>query len=440
MAAADGVPVEAVVMADVALVLLAGVVVAWVSRRLRQPPVVGEIAVGIMLGPSVLGLLGADLPEVIFPEAALPMLSSVAQIGLVVFMFLAGWEFDYARLRGGGRTVGTLAVLSMAVPFAVGAGTALLLRGYRPEDVSPGEFALFLGTALSITAFPVLARIIKDEGLSRKRVGTMAMACAAAGDVAAWCLLVMVVALADAGGSGSFVAILVWSGAYGAAMLLLVRPLLHRGVEYLVRKGDMGTALAVIVAGAFLSSFATSWVGIHAIFGAFAFGLIMPRQHAPAVLEQVRIPLERIAALFLPVFFIVTGLSVDIGTLGWAGFVALTLVMVAAVTGKFAGAAVPAKLSGMSWREAGAFGTLMNTRGLTEIVILGVGLEVGLIGGELFTILVLMALLTTVMAGPLLRLLRASDLRQSAAPTGSPARPVTPDCDESGSADAVERS
>ncbi|MFT2018698.1 cation:proton antiporter [Streptomyces sp. 796.1] len=422
MAAAP--PIESIVLADIALVLLAGTVMVKLGKRLRQPPVVGEITVGLMLGPSVLGLLPGDIPGMLFPGEALPMLSIVAQVGLVLFMFLAGMELDVTLLRGKGRAVSAMAGLSLAVPFALGAGAAALLYGrYGTGDVSHGVFALYLGTAFSITAFPVLARIIRDGGLSRTRVGALAMACAALGDVLAWCLLAVVVAVAQTGGVSRSASVIAWSVAYGLVMFLAVRPLAHRVVTRLSRDGDHGMLTTLVVSGVFLSSCATSWIGIHAIFGAFVFGMVMPRDALPGQLGQVAVSLEKVSALFLPVFFVITGLSVDVGALGWAGLLALLLIVAVAMVGKFAGAALPARLSGMSWREAGAFGTLMNTRGLTEIVILDIGRELGLISDQMFTMMVLMALLTTVVASPLLRALRMWPPAPAAAAGGGLPRP-----------------
>lgn len=409
MASADGLPLEAVVVADVAIVLLAGTAMVALSRRLRQPPVVAEIATGIMLGPSLLGLLPGDLPQRIFPDDARPMLSAIAQIGLLLFMFLAGWELDLSRLRGRGRAVGGMAGFSMAVPFLLGLGAAgVMFSRHAGDGVDASTFALYVGTAFSITAFPVLARIIRDGRLSETRVGTTAMACAAIGDVVAWCVLVLVVALAEAGGPGQFVQVVLLSVAYGLLMALLVRPLLTALLARSDRRGHAASLLVVIASGVFLSSYVTSWIGIHAIFGAFAFGLVMPRGTGPALARAVAAPMEKVAALLLPVFFIVTGLSVDIGALGWSGMWMLLLIVVTAVVGKFCGAALPARLSGMGWREASVFGALMNTRGLTEIVILDVGRQLGIIDNELFTMMVLMALVTTAMAGPFLHLARVA--------------------------------
>jgi Kef-type K+ transport system membrane component KefB len=401
------VPVEAVVLADVAVVLTVSALLVRLSRRLRQPAVVAEIAAGLLLGPSLLGLLPGDLPDQLFPAEARAPLSAIAQLGVVLFMFMAGWELDSRRLRGTGRALGSVATLSMAVPFVLGAGAATVLYGSQaPAGVSKGVFVLYLATAFSITAFPVLARIIRDRGLSDTRTGVMAMACAAMCDVAAWCVLVLVTAAAGAGQASGFLTVLGLTLGYAAVMILVVRPLLRRALQ---RSAGRGGTLVLITAGALLSSYATSWIGVHALFGAFAFGLVMPRRDAGAgdLHQSVAVPLDRAVALMLPVFFVITGLSVDVGALGWSGALALLLVLVVAMAGKYAGTAVPARLSGMSWREAGVFGTLMNTRGLTEIVILGIGGQLGLISPKLFTIMVLMALITTAMAGPLLRLLGA---------------------------------
>ncbi|MCT2590309.1 cation:proton antiporter [Streptomyces sp. N2-109] len=414
-------------MADIAIVLIAGAVVVRLSRRLRQPPVVAEIATGIMLGPSVLGLLPGDLPQQLFPTDARPALSVIAQVGLVFFMFLAGWELDFTRLHGRGKAVATLAGLSMAVPFALGAGAAaLLFDRYGGGDVQLSTFILFLSTAFSITAFPVLARIIKDGGLSGTKVGTMAMACAAIGDVLAWCVLVLVVAVSQADGAGRFVAVLALTVAYALLMACVVRPLLRTLISRSARSSRPvagGMYLALIASGVFLSAWVTSWIGIHAIFGAFAFGLAMPRTVSREVHEHVAAPLSKIVSLLLPVFFIVTGLTVDLGTLAPSGLLILLFLLAVAVVGKLAGAGLPARMSGMSWREAGAFGILMNTRGLTELVVLDIGRQLGVINADMFTMMVILAVVTTAMAGPALQLLGVT--AQPSAPEAPLANPDT---------------
>ncbi|MFD4630164.1 cation:proton antiporter [Streptomyces sp. NPDC058284] len=420
MATGKALPLEAIVLIDVAIVLLAGAAMARLARRLHQPPVVAEIAAGLLLGPSLLGLLPGDLPARVFPADARPLLGAVAQVGLVLFMFLAGWELDLTRLRGRGRAVGAVAALAMAVPFALGAGAAALLYSTRAgPGVGGGTFVLYLGTAFSITAFPVLARIIHDGGLTTSRAGTLAMACAAIGDVAAWCVLVLVAAVAGTGGSGEFFLVLALTAGYGIVMAFGVRPLLARLLRGAVR-AERSTLLVLIVSGVFVSAFVTSWIGIHAIFGAFAFGLAMPRRRAAELHHLLEVPLEKVSALLLPVFFVVTGLSVDVRALGVCGLPALALIVVCAVAGKFAGAALPARVAGLGWREATAFGALMNTRGLTELVILQVGRELGLISAQMFTMMVVMALVTTAMAGPLLRALGMSAPAGGAGPERAP--------------------
>jgi K+:H+ antiporter len=401
-------PQAALVLADVAIVLLAAAAMTRLGRWLAQPPAVAEIAAGIVLGPSVLGLPPGDLPARIFPASTTPLLSGIAQIGLVLFMFLTGWELDLGALRSRRRAVGSLAALAMAVPFAVGLGAAVLLYSrVNAGRMGEGAFVLYLATAFSITAFPVLARIIRDGPVARTRVGATAMACAAAGDVAAWCLLVLVVAVVAGGGTSRFFHVIALTAAFGALLWVAVRPVLGRLMRRAARGTGAGTgALTVLIAcGALLSAYATSWIGINIIFGAFAFGLAMPRREAPDLRHQVAVPLEKAASLFLPVFFILTGLSVNIRTLGRSGVLALLFIVVTALAGKFAGSSVPARLSGMSWRDSAAFGALMNTRGLTEIVVLTIGRDLRVISPRMFTMMVVMALLTTAMAGPLLRVL-----------------------------------
>ena len=407
MASSTVLPHAALILADVAIVLLAAVAMTRLGRWLAQPPAVAEIAAGIVLGPSVLGLLPGNLPVRIFPASTTPLLSAVAQIGLVLFMFLAGWELDLGILRSRRTAVGSLAALAMAIPFAVGLGAAVLLYSrVNAGHLGKGAFVLYLATAFSITAFPVLARIIQDSPAARTRVGATAMACAAAGDVAAWCVLVLVVAVVGGGGTSRFFQVIVLTLAFGVFLCVAVRPILRQLMRRAARRAAGTSALTALIAcGALLSAYATSWIGINIIFGAFAFGLAMPRREVPDLRHEVAVPLEKAASLFLPVFFILTGLSVNIRSLGWSGAVALLFIVATALAGKFAGASIPARLSGMSWRDSTAFGALMNTRGLTEIVVLTIGLDLKVISPRMFTMMVMMALVTTAMAGPLLRIL-----------------------------------
>ncbi|MBC3840108.1 cation/H(+) antiporter [Streptacidiphilus sp. 4-A2] len=411
MASPDALSVQSVVLADIAVVLALCALMVRLGRRLHQPPVVAEIAAGLMLGPSLLGLLPGHLVQHIFPADARPSLSSIAQFGLALFMFMTGWELDPRRLRGSGRALGSIAVLAMAVPFVLGGGTAALLyHSQAPHGVRAEVFVLFMATAFSITAFPVLARIIRDQGLSQTRIGAMAMSCAAICDVAAWCVLVLVTAVAGSGGKLGFLKVLALTVGYTAVMALVVRPLLRRALRNFSGREDRGVLLVLLVTGLLLSAFATAWIGLDSIFGAFAFGLVMPRQYdspktAVALQQHIAAPLDKAAGILLPVFFAVTGLSVEVTKLGWSGLGVLLIALATAVVGKLTGTAIPARLNGMSWRDAGLFGTLMNTRGLTELVVLTIGSQLGLIPPNLFTVMVLVALATTAMAGPLLRLL-----------------------------------
>ncbi|MEV6120473.1 cation:proton antiporter [Streptomyces sp. SID8352] len=405
-------PPDCVALADVAIAVLAGAALIRATRRLRQPAVVWEIATGIMLGPSLLGLLPGDLDTYLFPMAQRPTLTAMSELGLLFFMFLAGWEMNPRLLRSGRSAVATTALSAMAVPFVMGAGLALLLAGDHRGQTPTSTFVLYFGTTMAITAFPVLARILHDTGLGRTQAGVLSLTCAAIGDGIAWCLLIVVVAVASADGAGQVWQTLLMAAVLGAVLFGLVRPLLARWAARTERdeaagKEGPGGSRAFLLAGSFalLCGCATAWIGIHPILGAFAAGLVMPRTVGPRTREAVEVPLARVSALLLPVYFIVTGLSVDLKAIGWTGAWELCLIMVVAVAGKLLGSVIPARSFGVPWREAGALGILMNTRGLTELVVLGIGHDLGVIDDQLFSIMVIMALLTTAMAGPLLRLI-----------------------------------
>ncbi|MFF8971231.1 cation:proton antiporter [Streptomyces sp. NPDC014995] len=397
---------QATAFAGIAVILVAGTLLARLARRVRQPAVIGEITAGILLGPSLLGLLPGDLTQRLFPDEVRPLLSMVAQIGLLLFMFTVGWELDGASMGRNKRSVVGVTAGSILAPLALGMGVALLL--YDNHSVVNGEkvplfsFVLYLGVSMSITAFPVLARILKDNNLSRTRIGALALTSAAFGDVLAWCLLAGVVAIVTASGPSGFTDTLWMSAGYGAVMVGVVRPLLARAVVRVAKKGSGACLAALVTAGLLLSAYTTSKIGIHPIFGAFAFGLVMPRKPARMLEERMLRPLQHAGELMLPVYFIVTGLSVDIAAVSPTGWAELGLVLAAAIVGKLFGAGLPARSFGLSWRESTGVGVLMNTRGLTELIILGVGLSLGVLDDTLFTVMVLMALITTAMTGPLL--------------------------------------
>ncbi|MGQ4485690.1 cation:proton antiporter [Streptomyces sp. SAS_281] len=386
----------AVLLADIALIIAVARVAGRLARRLGQPSVTGEIAVGVLLGPT---LLDGAVSAALFPTEVRPYLGAVANLGLVLFMFVIGLEFDFARLRGSGRVTGATVLGSTLVPFALGVLLgAYLLRSYDPADRP--AFVLFIGVAVSVTAFPVLARILADRGMNGTWLGAVALSAAAFCDLAAWTTLAGLQALAGAGGAHPWLVLLVLP--YALVLFLGVRPLLAR---YLARRGS-GTPLSagdvtVVVSGALGSAAVTQLLGLHFVIGAFLFGLAMPRLHTAAHDGLLR-RTEHTTTLLLPVYFIVAGLKVDLSGIGIEGLVQLAWIMVVAVTGKFAGTWLGARSQGVPARGSAVLASLMNTRGLTELVALGVGLEAGLVDERLYSLFVVMAVVTTVMTGPLL--------------------------------------
>ncbi|NUP21380.1 MAG: cation/H(+) antiporter [Streptomyces sp.] len=397
----------ATMLLGIGVILLVGAALGALARRLGQPKVIGEITAGIVLGPSLLGLLPGDLTERLFPADVRPLLSAVSQVGLVLFMFVVGWEFERRLIRPYARLAAGVSLSSIVLAFALGVAAAVVL--YPHHDTVAGHhisftaFATFMGTAMSVTAFPVLARILTENRLMDTRIGALSLASAAIDDVLAWCLLAYVSALVSSDGDYAGLArIGALSVGYVALMFLVVRPLVARLVWRWAAMERWSVLLAVLCAGVFASSWLTSWIGIHQIFGAFLFGFIMPREPRRVLAANLRRPLDDVSVVLLPVFFIVTGLGVDLGALTGTDVLALALVITVACAGKLLGAIVPARLSGLSWRESKDLGVLMNTRGLTELIILNAAVSLGVLDGRMFTMLVIMALVTTAMAAPLL--------------------------------------
>lgn len=399
----------------IAIVIVVARVAGMLARKVRQPAVVGEIIAGILLGPSFLGLFGDDLPERLFPLEVRPFLGIIAQLGLIIFMFIVGLELDMNLIRGKGRLAAVTSLSSVVLPFSLGiAASGVLHEAYgvvNGEEVDWLHFALFLGASMSVTAFPVLARILTERRMHRTRIGVLTLACAAVDDILAWSLLAAVLAVVGAGHLDPQWVVL-FTLLYGAGMIVLVRPLLGRLVARYQAQGRLTPdVLAALLAGTLVSSFLTSEIGIHAIFGAFFFGAIIPREGAHQLFHEILERLEQMTViLLLPVFFVVTGLNVDVWGLGADGIGYLALALLVACTGKFVGASLAARSQGVPARQAMALGVLMNTRGLTELVILSIGREVGILNTEMFTILVVMAVVTTVITEPLLRLLYPDDL------------------------------
>lgn len=395
---------------------------ALLFRRIGQPPVIGEITLGILLGPSLLGWISPEAQHWLFPAESLPYLSVLGNLGLLSFMFLVGLELDLSALRGHSRTAVVVSQAGIALPLGLGTLLALgMYDTFAPTGVDKLPFVLFIAVSMSITAFPVLARILTDRGLYATPLGSLAMACAAVDDVSAWCLLALVAAVGTSGSPEQAAMTALWSLVFVAAMMYLVRPVLARLVRRAGRVAE-STVLVVVFGGLCLSAFVTDGIGIHALFGAFFFGVVTPRGSRAVELSAARLRAFTVPVL-LPLFFVSTGLRTDVSLLTgdtqqwlWAG-----AVFAVAVIGKWGGSTAAARLSGESWREAMSIGALMNCRGLTELVVLNVGLELGLIGPDLFTILVLMALITTALTSPALTWFRRTPTSE---PTVSLREPV----------------
>lgn len=387
------------------------------ERWLGQPAVSGEIVAGLLLGPSVLGAVWPAAQAFVLPAAAAPHLGMVAKLGVVLFMFLVGLELDPGVLRGRAHTTLAVAHASMLVPFLAGAALALGLFGrYGVPGTSFTVFSLFLGVSMAVTAFPVLARILAARGWSSTPLGATALACAAVGDASAWVLLAFVSGVArSALGAAARTALLVV--AHGLAVALVARPLVERlAAREERREGPVSpTVLAVVFGGMLLSAVATEAIGIHALFGAFVFGALVP--HDGRLAAQIRSRTEDlVVVLLLPVFFAFTGMRTHVGLVSTGADLAWFAAIVGVASfGKIAGTFGAARLLGVPRREAGILGVLMNTRGLMELVVLDVGLEMGVLSPTLFTMLVGMAVLTTLTTPVFLSRVREPALRSTTA-------------------------
>jgi Kef-type K+ transport system membrane component KefB len=401
----------AFIILDIAVIIVVARLFGRLARKLNQPAVIGEIVAGIALGPSLLGLLPGDVDGLLFPAEVIPYLNILAKLGLVLFMFIVGLELDMALIRGRGQRAGVISLSSIVLPFALGAAATLLLHPLHDtvdgKKVSLLALMLFMGVAMSITAFPVLARILTDRGMHRTSVGVIALAAAAIDDVVAWTLLAFVYAVASGNSPLAVVRIVALTAVFAAVMFLIVKPLLARMPDWYKSSGRITPDIfAVVLVGILLSALATERIGIHEIFGAFVFGAIMPREGAQEFTREVLERLEQISvSLLLPIFFVIAGFGVDLTKFRDVGLIwQLLLILTVAIVGKFVGAFVGAQLQRMPTRQSAAVGVLMNTRGLTELVILLVGKQLGVLDTAMFTMMVVMALLTTIMTGPLLQI------------------------------------
>ncbi len=374
------------------------------SRKFKQPSVIGEIVAGILLGPSLLGYFFPEAQEWLFPASSLANLTALSQIGLILFMFIVGMELDIKILKNKAHSAVVISHASIVFPFFLGMILAYhLYDNYAPANVDFLPFTLFLGIAMSVTAFPVLARILQERNLTRTPLGALVITCAAADDITAWILLAMIVAISKAGTPVYALMTIGLSFLYILGMIFVVSPFLKRLASvYSSRENLTRTAVALVLLILFSSAYSTEIIGIHALFGAFLAGVVMPSDGN--LKRMIGEKIEDISViLFLPIFFAITGLKTKITLLNDSSlWMVLLIVIVLAVIGKFLGSAIAARLSGSNWEDSLSIGALMNTRGLMELVVLNIGYDLGILSPTLFAIFVLMALLTTLSTGPAL--------------------------------------
>lgn len=397
----------AVFILQVIIIIAVCQVFAYAFRKMGQPAVIGEMVAGIALGPSLLGAVAPNFSAFIFPVTSLGNLQLVAQVGLILFMFLIGMELDMNLVK---KKAGTAVLISNAgiiVPYGLGIGLAYFMyKDYAPEHVPFYAFALFIGIAMSITAFPVLARIIRERGITNTKLGVIAMTSAAADDVAGWCLLALVIAVAKAGSLATSLYTIIAAVCYALIMLMVVRPLLRKlsqqkTEDKLIKRSTIALVFVVML----LSAYTSEVIGIHALFGAFLAGVCMPAEWSfrKLIIDKI----EDVAlVMLLPLFFVFTGLRTQVGLLNDPALWGMcAVIIIVAIAGKFGGSAAVARISGESGYTSLSIGALMNTRGLMELVILNIGYDLGILTPKVFTMMVLMAIVTTFMTSPILSLL-----------------------------------
>ncbi|TDQ79951.1 cation:proton antiporter [Sphingobacterium yanglingense] len=397
----------AILLAQIVTIIIAARIMGWVCIKIKQPVVIGEMLAGIILGPSLLGLHFPEISAVLFPIDSLSNLQFLSQIGLILFMFIIGMELDLSVLKNKAHDAVVISHASIVIPFTMGVGLAYFLyQYYAPANVEFLSYSLFIGISLSITAFPVLARIIQERGLQKSKLGALVITCAAADDITAWCILAVVIAIVKAGAATSAIYTVLLAVAYVLVMIKIVRPFLLRVGEVNSSKDSLGKReVAIFFIVLLLSAFATEVIGIHALFGAFMAGAIMPEstRFRSMFIEKI----EDVAVLLLlPLFFVFTGLRTQIGLLNeLEHWLIAGVIILVAVIGKFVGSALAARFVGQSWKDSLSIGALMNTRGLMELIVLNIGYDLGVLSAELFSMMVLMALVTTFMTGPSLDLI-----------------------------------
>ncbi len=394
----------ALLLAQIVTIILVARLFGWICMKIKQPSVIGEMIAGIVLGPSLVGMYFPEFSAFLFPKESLGNLQFLSQIGLILFMYIVGMELDLSVLRKKAHDAVVISHASIIIPFALGIGLSYFIyKEFAPEGIQFTSFALFIAIAMSITAFPVLARIVQERNLQKTKLGTVVITCAAADDITAWCILAAVIAIVKAGSFESSLYVILMAIAYVFFMIKIVRPFLKRIGDLQAGKSTINKPMvAIFFLTLILSAYATEVIGIHALFGAFMAGAIMPENAKFRTLFIDKV--EDVAlVLLLPLFFVFTGLRTQIGLLNdghlWitAGFIILT-----AVVGKFAGSALTAKFLGINWKESLTIGALMNTRGLMELIVLNIGYDLGVLSPQIFAMMVIMALFTTFMTGPAL--------------------------------------
>lgn len=392
----------AILLLQIITIIIVARIFGWIFKKIGQPSVIGEIIAGIFLGPSVVGLYLPEYSALLFPTASLGNLGFLSQIGLILFMFVIGMELDLKVLKNKANDAVVISHASIIIPFALGIGLSYFIyQKFAPTGVAFLSFSLFMGIAMSITAFPVLARIVQERGIHKTRLGTIVITCAAADDITAWCLLAAVIAIVKAGSFTSSLYIIVLASVYVAIMLFIVKPFLKKiGDLYATKDNLSKPVVAIFLLTLIISSYCTEVIGIHALFGAFITGAIMPdiSKFRSLFIEKV----EDVAViLLLPLFFVFTGLRTQIGLINDPYLWKITgSIILVAVVGKFLGSALAAKFVGQNWQDSLTIGALMNTRGLMELIVLNIGFDLGVLSGEVFTMMVIMALITTFMTGP----------------------------------------
>jgi Kef-type K+ transport system membrane component KefB len=392
----------AVLLLQIITIIITARIFSWLCNKINQPVVIGEIIAGIVLGPSLIGRYFPGLSSSLFPANSLPNLQFLSQVGLILFMFVVGMELDLKVLKNKAHEAVVVSHASIILPFALGMGLAFFTyRAFAPQGIKFLSFSLFMGISMSITAFPVLARMVQERGIHKTHVGALVITCAAVDDITAWSALAAVIAIVKAGSLLSALPTLGLALAYLFIMLKLIRPFLKRiGDLHASRENLSKSIVALFLLVLIMSSYATEIIGIHALFGAFMAGTIMPdnQKFKQFLIEKV----EDIAlVLLLPLFFVFTGLRTQVGLLNdpYLWMICGVIILVA-VTGKFAGSTIAARFVGQNWKNSLTIGALMNTRGLVELVALNIGFELGVLTPQIFTMLVLMALVTTFMTAP----------------------------------------